>query len=483
MPKLPPLLTILAIFLSLATTPATANQIDLSTVPARDTVQLTIYNSEDLTLVRETRRVVFKEGNNPLQFSWANTLIDPTSVRLRFLTHADQLDVLDTTYPHDRPQELTWNVGSEHAGAATLEISYFTSGISWQAAYDVFVAPDEQTARIEGHVAVSNHSGEAYPDAQVRLVVGTINLVERVADLARQAGRSLDDFDERGLRDLAQKAQRGALRRAERALVKAAQASPEADSAKEIVKQGLSEYFIFTIDGTETLPNNSRKRLPSFRADEAPLNVQYRYRPQQYGDHLARFLLMKNDEPSGMGVSPLPNGAVSVFRRNDRGGLSWLASQSVPYIPIGEDLELNLGQDPDVGFEKITRRVFRRNLWLKLHGVKTEHRADAPGVRFHPRSRVSGWDEHTVFTRRVRNDTPRPIQIEVRDPIRGDAAFISRLGAKRHDNHTVQYAGTLGPGERFDADYETIVRHGRNAKQQRVEIVDGDPATPTVARR
>jgi len=85
--------------------------------------------------------VVFKEGNNPLQFSWANTLIDPTSVRLRFLTHADQLDVLDTTFPHDRPQELTWNVGSEHAGAATLEISYFTSGISWQAAYDVFVSP------------------------------------------------------------------------------------------------------------------------------------------------------------------------------------------------------------------------------------------------------------------------------------------------------------------------------------------------------
>ena len=43
-----------------------------------DTVQLTIYNSEDLTLVRETRTVTFKKGVNPLQFSWANTLIDPT---------------------------------------------------------------------------------------------------------------------------------------------------------------------------------------------------------------------------------------------------------------------------------------------------------------------------------------------------------------------------------------------------------------------
>ena len=38
-------------------------------MPKRDTVQLTIYNSEDLTLVRETRTVTFKKGVNPLQFS------------------------------------------------------------------------------------------------------------------------------------------------------------------------------------------------------------------------------------------------------------------------------------------------------------------------------------------------------------------------------------------------------------------------------
>ena len=57
-------------------TPCRARNVDLSTVPGRSTVQLTIYNSEDLTLVRETRTVSFKKGANPLQFSWANTLID-----------------------------------------------------------------------------------------------------------------------------------------------------------------------------------------------------------------------------------------------------------------------------------------------------------------------------------------------------------------------------------------------------------------------
>src|SRR5438105_8545644 len=98
---------------------ASANNVDLSTVPGRDTVQLTIYNSEDLTLVRETRTITFKKGLNPLQFSWANTLIDPTSVELKFLSHPEKLDVVDTTFPHDKPQMLYWNVQSEFDGEAT----------------------------------------------------------------------------------------------------------------------------------------------------------------------------------------------------------------------------------------------------------------------------------------------------------------------------------------------------------------------------
>src|ERR1700724_2353246 len=95
---------------------ALAGNVDLSTLPKRDSVQLTIYNSEDLTLVGETRTVTFKKGINPLQFSWANTLIDPTSVELKFLTSADKLEVLDTTFPKDKPQMLYWNVQRDVEG-------------------------------------------------------------------------------------------------------------------------------------------------------------------------------------------------------------------------------------------------------------------------------------------------------------------------------------------------------------------------------
>ena len=136
-----------------------AENVDLSTVPDRQSVQLTIYNSEDLTLVRETRKVSFKKGANPLEFSWANTLIDPSSVRLRFLTHPEKLEILDTTFPHDKPQLLYWNVQSELDGEATVEITYFTSGISWSADYIGIAGVDESQLSLEGFVRVSNQSG------------------------------------------------------------------------------------------------------------------------------------------------------------------------------------------------------------------------------------------------------------------------------------------------------------------------------------
>jgi hypothetical protein len=51
------------LILGLSDRSADAENVDLSTVPSRSTVQLTIYNSEDITLVRETRAVTFKRGS------------------------------------------------------------------------------------------------------------------------------------------------------------------------------------------------------------------------------------------------------------------------------------------------------------------------------------------------------------------------------------------------------------------------------------
>jgi hypothetical protein len=109
------------IFVAGLAVPALA-AVDLVTLPTREGTQLTIYNSEDITMVREHRLLTVKEGVNRIQFSWANTLIDPTSIEFRILDHQDKVDLVDTTFPAGRNDALQWNIKSQMAGKIPVEI-------------------------------------------------------------------------------------------------------------------------------------------------------------------------------------------------------------------------------------------------------------------------------------------------------------------------------------------------------------------------
>ena len=451
-----------------------ARNVDLSTVPKRDTVQLTIYNSEDLTLVRETRTVTFKKGNNPLQFSWANTAIDPSSVQLKFLTKTENLDVLDTTFPHDKPQMLYWNVKSDFDGEATIQISYFTSGITWSADYALIAGVDEKTLGMEGFVRVFNNSGEEYEDAQVRLVVGKINLVEKMAQLAHTTQDALKLMDKDELSRLRTDAayKFAGVNTITKSGSGTLNFNGGIQNQKEIIKEGLSEYFIFTIEGTETIQNGWSKRMRSQEASAVPVKIEYRYRPAEYGEQLVRMYVLTNDEKSKLGKSPLPDGVFRIFRENGRGGLSYLTQQTLKYIPVGDKIELNLGQDPEVIFELVKNKSFRDNIWLRWGGVAVERRVDDGVARIDINASVTGWDQHTQYVQRIRNYTSKLIEVEVRRAFGGDVDFIADLAnLKLYDYQTPEFKLPVAANEKKDFPFEVVVHNGRNVKQSRVTLV------------
>src|SRR5688572_5691944 len=455
-------------WLLISGSPALAENVDLSTVPSRQSVQLTIYNSEDLSLVRETRKVTFKRGVNPLQFSWANTLIDPSSVELKFLTSPDQLVVLDTTFPHAKPQMLYWNVQSELDGEATIQITYFTSGITWSADYVCIANADETQMGFEGFVRVFNNSGEEYEDAQVRLVVGTINLVEKIAQLAQIPISDVAKLAEQAQSDLRRKAALQFMNAP--APAGAMGGAGFGGGAKEIVKEGLSEYFIYTIEGTETINNGWSKRMRSFEGQTVPFKIQYRYRPAEYGEALVRMYLLTNDKESKLGTTPLPDGIVRVFRDNRRDGLSYLTQQPIKYVPIGDKIELNLGPDPEVIFELIKLKVFRSDLWLQIHGQTTVRKIGGDGMTQIENASLVGWDDHEVYTQRIRNYTGKEIDVEIRRPFPGHVVFKSQLEPTLHDYQTVQVVTKVPAGKRSDLLFEIVRKQGTSAKQNNVTL-------------
>src|SRR5688572_2675768 len=423
---------------------ATAHaRINVVTLPDRDTVQLTIYNSADLTLVKETRHLTFKKGINKLEFSWANTLIDPTSVEFRALTHSDEVEVQDVSFPPRVANTLEWRINSEFAGDVTVEIRYFTSGISWSADYVCEANRNETQMDFAGAVRVTNNSGEDYENAQVRLVVGVIRLVQEIADLARAgkpgtpttlAGRALAATPAAAPR---MEAAFGAMGAAD----KLAENSP-----REIVKEGVSEYFMYTVEGRDTIPNGWSKRLPSFKTDAVPLISYYKFEKERWGDRVMRYYQFTNSVANKLGKEPLPNGDVKAFRFvSDDLLYAFVGRTAVKYIPINEFVELELGHDLEVTVKPTLMD------WQKLD------------LQFDQNGNVRGWTTKETWEIEIQNSKDIPVTVDIRRNFAGDWTLTTQAKYENVDKTKVKFVLPLAPRAKQKFTYELVTRHGTNA--------------------
>jgi len=426
----------------MAMTSTSRAKVDLVTLPSRDTVQLTIYNSADMTLVRESRSLTLKDGTNKLQFSWANTLIDPTSLEMLPKTNADKIDIANLTYPPRVTNLGLWNIDSGVSGKVPVEITYLTSGLTWRAFYMGTLTEDEKTMQLKGYVVVTNNSGEDYENAQTRLIVGKVHILDEIAELARRQypyGRPgqipMPAAMPAPIQD----------QRQARVVMEAVAAMPS--RAKEVKKEGLSEYFLYTIEGTETIPNGWSKRLLSFDVEQVPVVNLYKYEAERYGPSVIRFLSFKNDKEHKLGETPIPGGMLKVYRGvGNQGHLSYTGQSSFKYIPVDEDVELNLGPVANLVVEP------------KLMDFKTEN------YRFDRRGDVSGWDEIHTFKIEVRNTRDISVKVEIKRNFNTQYWDIDNSGDfgsfEKVNLNTVKFTLDLQPRSTKQFEYILRTYHG-----------------------
>jgi len=216
---------------------------------------------------------------------------------------------------------------------------------------------------------------------------------------------------------------------------------------KEIQKEGLSEYFLYTVEGTETIPNGWSKRLVSMEANDVPVKNLFKYEKERYGDAVVRFLSFKNDKEHRFGQTPIPDGGVKVYRMvDDAGHLSYVGSAGFKYIPIGQEAELNLGEVKDVVVEPT------------LMDYKTEQH------QFDNNRDVSGWDEVRTFKFEVRNTSAIPVQVEVKQDLSTTYWDLTRADAvgtyEQVDADTFKFILDLTAGSRQSFEYRLRIYHG-----------------------
>ena len=448
---------IMALWLLLAAAPA-FGKVDLVTLPGRDSVELTIYNGADLTLVRESRVLTFRKGMNELQFSWANTLIDPTSLELTPVEQADKIDVLGISYPPRSRNVGVWRISSAFSGRAAVEISYLTSGLSWRAFYLGTLSEERTAMRLQGFVRVTNRSGEDYENAATRVVVGRVNLLDDIAQLARRAypyGRPEEPV--RVLREaLPMMAAKKAMEE-----MSFSDALAGAPRAKTITKQGFSEYFLFSIEGTENLKDGWSRRLPSFEAGAVPVKNRYKYDEHRFGETVRRFLTFDNDAAHELGQAPLPGGMLKVFGEAGADKRGTFEGESVfKYIPVGETAELDLGPSMDVIVEPVPMKFETGNF------------------TFDQKGEINGWEETRTVRVRTRNTRPGPVTVEVRRHFTSPDWHISYKGDfgqyEKVDLDTVSFTLDLLPGVEKIFTYVVTTRQGEAARMPGRSAVEKD---------
>jgi hypothetical protein len=431
---------------------APASAIELVVLPRRDKVQLTIYNSADLTLVRERRNLTLKRGWNWLQFMWADTLIDPTSLSLEPLAEADKIDIQQLVFPARLRELGRWLIRSEVSGQVPFEITYFTGGLNWRAFYMGTLAEDEKTMQMQGYVRVSNNGGEDYENAQTRLIVGKVHILDKIANLARRQY----PYERPGevpvvtvlssrVRDLKESEVESFYGRL----------GGLAGKPKKIKKEGLSEYFLYTIEGTERIADKWGKRLLSFEAEDIKVKSLYKYDEERWGVQTIRFVSFKNDEEHNLGDTPIPNGTVKIYGQADNEGyLSYVGGMDIKYIPVDEEVELNLGPARLVKVEPT------------LMDFKTENYV------YDRKGNITGWDEVRTWDIKITNTRELPIEVEITRGLNTAYWVLNTDGPyEKHDATHARFKVNLEPRSKRTFGYTVTTYHG--VREERLAKIKG----------
>lgn len=306
---------------------------------------------------------------------------------------------------------------------------------------------DERTMSLAGSVRVLNRSGEDYENAQVRLVVGVIRLVEEIVELAqREAGAKAKDAPttEKLMRSVV--AQDRFYRLGEENGLAGAHYFERKSALKEIVKEGVSEYFIYTVEGRDTVPNGWAKKLPSFQATEVPIISLYKFEQERWDARVMRYYRFTNSIPSRLGNEPLPDGAVMAFRLTTPDDLyTFAGATAVKYIPINETVEMELGHD---------REVFVKPVMLDWQ--KTN-------VRFDTKGNVIGWTTKQVWEIEIQSSKEIPVVLDIRRTFKGDWSLSTTMPYVKMDATKVKFVLSLSPREKRRLTYELVTRHGASA--------------------
>jgi len=277
-------------------------RIKLITLPVRDRVEVQLQHP-NTTLIEEERTVPLIQGRNEIDFAWANTHIDPSTIVFRVVKHSNpsmKTNILSVSYPPNEAA-LTWAVSANQAGAATIRISYVINNLSKHYHYRARIDQAEKIMVLSQFMRVKNDANEGFEDSFVSIEGG------------QRFSLPLD------------------INATQEVLVTRYPALP----VKKLYLINPEQY------GYEDRAQDKLK--------------------------VPMFYQLDNTEQAGLGKMPLAAGKVRLFQEDGHGTVAFLGEDRATYTALGDDMKLRVGQAKDIVVKRTIERKKRKRVEGNLY--------------------------------------------------------------------------------------------------------------------
>jgi hypothetical protein len=273
---------------------------------------------------------------------------------------------------------LNWALQTDSPGKFDAEISYVSSGMTWQADYNLVVSDNPSTKShlvdMVGWITMHNQSGKTFENANIKLMAGDVNKIQPAAS----AGRAYAAMKSMAREDA---------------------------MAPAVTEKSFDEFHLYSLARPSTLHDQETKQVEFVRAmeihaqriyvyDGAQVAQYGYYNPEQirqdasYGTQSnPKVWVMeefKNADTNHLGIA-LPKGKLRFYRRDIDGHLEFIGEDTIDHTPKDETIRVSTGNAFDVVGERkrTSYHVESSQRWLdeSFEIRLRNHKKDAVTVR------------------------------------------------------------------------------------------------------
>lgn len=271
---------------------------------------------------------------------------------------------------------LVWTLNNGGPASHRVEASYLTDGLNWHADYVVVLSRGDTRADLNGWVTITNKSGASYQNAELKLVAGDVNRVQKGAETAP---------------------------RMDVQFARVAAAPPP-----QFQEESLFEYHLYTLQRPTTVKQNETKQISLLTSNDMVVSKElvlnggahyfrgYNNPGESVREKIGVFVEFKNSKENNLG-QPLPAGIMRVYQSDQAGAQQFIGENRIEHTPKDEAVRVKLGDVFDVVADR----------------KQVDYRA------------VSRREFEYAYEIRIRNHKTEPVTVVVNEPIGGDWQIIN----------------------------------------------------------